>query len=369
MRLFYILIFTFSTMAFAEKSAKQSVDAKKSENEKKITLFDIEGDSTDKTSNLVLSFNKDLPDSDLKLEAHGSFVQLKLPNTFVPNSGEFIDLKSPYFTKAVVFQSGSQEGTLRVFVKGKAEDYLKASVADILGKKIIVTLDHQTLNSGEHIVALPPKAAISKKAETASIGGFDNKLQGKMTAVSIFCGVMLLGLLLLYYIRPYLRKRFKKHQLATGTAMETLAIHALSPKQKLALVQVGDEKILIGLSSDSISYIKTIGEKPVVQAAMAVAPAPIQQRSRSQMVSSARPKPQVKQNPRSVPAATKKVERESLNPAEKMLRAERENSESGVNIQLSKTRALTKTEDASGNSVEDIKKMIRQKLQQMPQIS
>ena len=161
--------------------------------------------------------------------------------------------------------------------------------------------------------------------------------------------------------------------------METISVHSLSPKQKLALVKVGGEKILIGLSQDSISYIKTVDERPALRSRMG-SPASMAAPVNPQTVPATRVKTApVKQTVVSESVKTKqpsKKKSEGLKPkskgnvAEKILnRNAEEGSEEGVQLQLSQNRTLAKQSDVGQSSVDDIKKLIRQKLKQMPQIS
>jgi len=360
---------------FALCSVTAFGDEKKEPKTSKSTLFEIKSEVTEKTTNVLLSFNQDFVDAKLAFEAHGSFLQLKLPSTFVPKSGEFVDLKSPYFTKAVAFQSGSEEGAVRIFVKGKAEDYLKSTVADILGKKVIVTLDHQTLNGGDKVVALPDEKSEEKKdaAALTGFGGFDQSLKSKMAGVAIFCTVMLVALVLLFLARPFIRKRFKAKTQRSGTDMETLSIHPISPKQKLTLVKVGGEKILLAVSPESVSYIKTIEEKPspsplvqrVVQRQAAPQPAQRTVVTKRKAGNKQFNPTDATAAPRKQPAQTQAKTRKS--PAERVL--EEESNSRGVDLQLSGTRAVARKQDAPATAVDDIRKIIRQKLKQMPQIS
>ena len=46
----------------------------------------------------------------------------------------------------------------------------------------------------------------------------------------------------------------------TKDSIKTLATYPISPKQQLKLVEVAGEKILLGVSGDSISYLKTVDE-------------------------------------------------------------------------------------------------------------
>lgn len=342
----------------------------------KYTLFKMEGDHGDKNSNVILSFDKNINWKDVKVEAHGTFLQLKLENTFVPDSGTFVDLSGPFFKKAVSFQSAKNQGAIRVFVNGKAEDLVDLTKAEVLGDKVIISLNHDGLAKGEITSVEKDPATLLKAAEAAPA---KDLLQGKLLTASIFCAVMIMALLLLFVLKPFIRKRFVKTKDLRMEEMRTLSIHSLSPKQKLALVQVGSEKILIGLSSDAISYIKTVDEPkaaPQVQRAVkqqTSRPAPVMRRPENNIQEAvqvarraAEKTQQNKQHSHNTESATQPAREVKLSPAEKLLQKE----DRGAKLELSRSRSIVRKEDAEKNfAVHDIKQMIRDKLKQMPQIS
>lgn len=74
---------------------------------------------------------------------------------------------------------------------------------------------------------------------------------------------MLFVVLALFLLAFYLFRRFSGVSGAKGTKdlIQVLAVHHVSPKEKLILVNVLDENILIGVTPQSISSLAVLGEK------------------------------------------------------------------------------------------------------------
>lgn len=126
----------------------------------------IDGES-DKAVSLVtvgLSNRPEWSDAEsLKIEDHGTFVQVVLPGTVVPSPGTFLDANSPVITKIAAFQvtnatSGqATDAAIRLFVNQDAAQVRQALVAELMADRVIVTLDHKKLTG------------ITEKSKVASV--------------------------------------------------------------------------------------------------------------------------------------------------------------------------------------------------------
>ena len=245
------------------------------------TLNDIQSDTDDNGSSINISLDKKTNwTKSPELQDHGSFIQIILPDTIVPEPGKFYDLKGPYFTKMGIFQLHEYDAGVRIFVNQNASLILKATSLDILNEHIILTLEHKKLveaitqaPTGQEMIAklkrnenLPAPAGLLKDDKTSQKNpgsaslGFKNSsgLRERLIATTGFIGIMLLGFLGLILVRPIIkRKRIfgldQKH-----IPIRTISTHLLAPKQKLALVEVAGNQILLGLSPGNISYLSTI---------------------------------------------------------------------------------------------------------------
>jgi flagellar biogenesis protein FliO len=245
---------------------------------------EVEGDLTIVTARL----NK-IPDwKEVPLEEHGTFLQIKLPQTQIPASGEFIDGNGPFLRKLATFQLPDEDGALRLFVNQDAGKAKLATTAELLGDRLIITIDHKKLEQliapqtakQETAADIIAKTSVEKnapapsdlintapKAETqasSEISGMPN-LAPQLMKVAAFCAVMFLGLIAAHWARA---RRIKKSRGSFDrpgpepVSLKVLSSVNIGPKQKLTLVQVGDQQILIGVSADAINMITTVESKP-----------------------------------------------------------------------------------------------------------
>ena len=90
-------------------------------------------------------------------------------------------------------------------------------------------------------------------------------LAPQLMKVAAFCAVMFLGLIAAHWARA---RRIKKSRGSFDrpgpepVSLKVLSSVNIGPKQKLTLVQVGDQQILIGVSADAINMITTVESKP-----------------------------------------------------------------------------------------------------------
>jgi len=73
---------------------------------------------------------------------------------------------------------------------------------------------------------------------------------------------MLFIVLALFLVAFYLFRKFSGHAGVKGASLiQVLAVHHISPKEKLMLVNVLNENILLGVTPQTISSLATLGEK------------------------------------------------------------------------------------------------------------
>lgn len=102
------------------------------------------------------------------------------------------------------------------------------------------------------LLALPVIAA----EPSANISGVD--MGGQMTK-------LLLGLLLvigLIFLLAWVLRRMQQFNPRSNQAIKLISSHALGPRERLLLVQVGSEQILLGLSAGRITPLHVL-EEPV----------------------------------------------------------------------------------------------------------
>lgn len=262
-----------------------------------LTLGQVDGEANDNSSFVNIRFNRKPDFEKVTVSSHGSFIQIDLPGTLIPNPGAFVDGNSPYVKKIAIFQLTNTDGAVRLFVTKSAADIQKSMRAEVLGNRVLVTIDHKKMNeiAAATLTAATGESPTPEQAATAAVttitpadvmhgkataeqagfatGGID--FREKLVKVAAFIGGLLFIATVLMMLRPIIRRRSRKKGKGANNepafGMSTIASMSLAPKQKLSLIQVGNEKILIAIGPESVTYIATIGAHTHPQMAMAQA--------------------------------------------------------------------------------------------------
>lgn len=269
-----------TTIALKTEKQTPSKSSEPSNASASLTLNSIQGETDNNTSFITIRLNQKPTWQDALIEDHGTFLQIALPNTFVAEPGKFYEGNSQYFKKMVAFQLNSKDAAVRVFVSEKASLVKASSKIDILNDLVVLKLDHTNLqkslsekssssvdsviSSTEVNKSIPEPAKLiqdNNATPISSIGSNVIDLRSKLTGVSIFSGIMLLGLLIMYFLRPIFKKS-RKQQISDIPMIKTLTTYPITAKQKLALIQVGNEKFLLAVSSNSVSFLSAVGVPP-----------------------------------------------------------------------------------------------------------
>lgn len=243
---------------------------------------DVEGDLTIVTARL----NRSPQWKAVEIEEHGTFMQIKLPQTLIPASGEFLDGNGPFLRKLASFQLGSEDGALRLFVNQDASKAKLATSAELLGDRIVVTIDHKKLeqlitpgqkstaaealtpvygnaNSSEQVTAVPSQESAAVASTSPNSVG-NRQLHAQLTKGAGICALLFMALLGLQFFksrRVRMRNQIKGAAQIEPVTMKVLSSISLGQKQKLTLVQVGTQQILLGLTPDHISLLTNIEDK------------------------------------------------------------------------------------------------------------
>jgi flagellar protein FliO/FliZ len=242
---------------------------------------EVDGDLTIVTARL----NKTPEWKATEIEEHGTFIQIKMPRTLIPSSGEFLDGNGPFLRKIASFQLGDEDGALRLFLNQDAAKAKMATSAELLGDRIIITIDHKKLEQlinpvataaaqnfdsssiSNNIESEAPVSETQNSESPATSAASDpviansTNLHEKLTQGAVLCGVLFLALLGFQLIRNRkfkLKTKQAQNQYLEPVTMRVLSSISLGQKQKLTLVQVGKQQILLGLTPDSINLLSTI---------------------------------------------------------------------------------------------------------------
>lgn len=321
------------------------------------TLGDVDGDSDEYNITLTTRLSKKpswpkVPE----IKEHGSFLQVHLPDTIVPDPGRFFDGPKPWVPKIAVFQLTPSEAGVRFFVQEHADAFKKASEIMVLDKRLVIAIDRKKLEDllaeakkkkkmeaefdhpDEPNVAIPiphppaeevlaqtkvdyaikapaallktepplrplddgsnpvreqakegsaaahfankeaasdaPPHNLPRSAQTTSEpaaaekgGDLANPLVDKLKEATSFFALLFVGLFIALGLKPWLARRRSLAQVgdADMVSMKMLSTLPLAAKQKLSLVQVGNERILLGVTPDSINLLASLGAGSGVQ--------------------------------------------------------------------------------------------------------
>jgi flagellar biogenesis protein FliO len=267
------------------RSDKRPDELKNSSKSAAITLgavtTEIDGDLTIVTARLNRS-----PDwKNLDIEEHGTFLQVRLPNTQVPASGEFLDGSGPFLRKLASFQTGADDGALRLFINQDAAKAKLASSAELLGDRIVITIDHkkleqlisptenkvtpavvQPVSSGDQQTALvSSQPSTPSQAETKRSTALPSQnLYAQLTKGAAVCALLFIGLLYAQFFKSRKARRggtAKSGDYLEPATMRVLSSISIGQKQKLTLVQVGGQQLLLGVTVDSINLLTNIDQR------------------------------------------------------------------------------------------------------------
>ncbi|NDE14193.1 hypothetical protein EBZ80_04610 [bacterium] len=430
-------------------------------------IVKIEGES-DKAVSIVTVALSGRPDwskeengSNPVVEDHGTFIQVLLPQTVVPSPGNFLDAHSPFITKIAAFQvpnakSGQPtDAAVRLFLNRDAAIVRKATFAEILADRLVVTLDHKKLDAaiaasgqimspasretpeagataeskepGQPLAPADlvkaevaqgtdpieePASSDSRERSTSANSGWTRvgakvpDLSGKLAIASGFSLFMLALLGIVYKwrrINPFNPKfedtgavrapstsRFKniiKHRVPQSEdgddfardtvrmTMKTISTMHVGPRQKLALVQVGSETVLLSISPTGIQFLTNVGSqsnRPQPVQMMQMATAPMQQISAPSPKSfeervAERDADQLEEVQTSRPRV-KPASRQGATTAKKVRVAI---TDSGISNLETGAEAATESRPAgkaSEKPSDDITRLIREKLRNLPVI-
>ncbi len=379
------MIFFLNFSTYAAEQKLKSKNKKSTKNSiSSWTLGKISVESQQDLSEVTIRLNAKPDWTNYQIKDHGTFIQIDLPKTLVPNPGEFINGAGPLVQKVAAFQSPKNSAGVRVFLSEDAALVKKSLKHDLLGDRILISIDHKKLaefvakdpantavssaeNSVQQVIdsteisnAIPaPANKIGKALDKASSLQFKNTkpLSKQLTNISIFSGVLLLGLAFFHIIRSRFKrtKQRKNSEKTLGEELKLISSHALAPKQKIQLIEVAGQKILLGVSPDGINYLTSIQEptKPLTTPQPQHSPVRIQQ---SNAVS-----PSIEQPKRLTKKATLEKPYQNASKHTKAI-----NPKSTIKKQPVAVRATQEHEPSM--AINDVTRLIREKLKNLPAI-
>ncbi len=251
-----------------------------------MTLGEIDGETTANLSLVTIRLDHTPSWKTLgPIQNHGSFLQIVLPGTIVPEPGKFYDGGNIYLPKIGAFQISPSDAAIRLFTSPStdASTLLKAVKAETLGSRIVVTIDPALLPKGvkgtessdaigpphvaqdltaDDVIAkttvrtdIPSPAETMKSPSALSPSPLRSHLTQLATGGAFLAALILIAI----GLKPYLRKRQSLLQKSDQSlAIKTLASLPLAARQKVSVIQVGNERILLGLTPDAITFLTVL---------------------------------------------------------------------------------------------------------------
>jgi flagellar protein FliO/FliZ len=255
---------------FAAEGAKKPTEPAAKQVDSKIENISIE--AIDANSVVTIKLNRHFSGDKPQIEDHGTFFQLKIPDTTVIDSGHFYDGQSPYFKKVAAVQVEEDDALVRIFVSRKSADLMPALTLDLLDDRLMLFLDHAALEKAgvtDHIAKkkedLAAQVVAATKVENTipdptsySKNLTGGKLMDKLGIVTGFLATIIVVAFAMFYLRGMFGR--KAPQAKKAPVLKPIATYAIAPKHKLSLIQVGGQQILIGVSPNGISYLTTVTE-------------------------------------------------------------------------------------------------------------
>ena len=130
----------------ASATAPEADDGAKRSPPPPITVGAIDGETEDKLTIVTIRLSGQ-PDwrEPPRIQDHGHFLQVILPKTVVTDPGRFFDGAGPFLSKIVAYQLSASDSVVRLFVHGDASRIKAVTSAELLGDRVLVTIDHSRL--------------------------------------------------------------------------------------------------------------------------------------------------------------------------------------------------------------------------------
>ncbi len=387
-----------TSWSFANEKLQQASPVK-GESDQIVNVGVVDGDATEEISIVNIRLSAKPPWRSLNIEDHGGFIQVTLPNTVVLDPGKFIEIKSPFFEKIVLYQAKPTLAIARIFTKEDAAKIRKFTDAEVLDARVVITLDHKGLradlsqkspliesntkvvdNAPIEVKAQPPAENEQIKAvatEIIEVQSEEDPLQKKIKLAAWISAFLIVLLLTALTSGRMIRNRKILESQQPAIQMKALSHLNLAPKQRLSLVQVGNEKILLSVCPDQISLITHIKDDVAIDASLIRKTGPqllegAQVRQKPAMAEEPIRRPiERHQTPKEKP---KEVASQIKRPVD-MQRPKAQAHASGKKISyaVGDEGIVSKLDKDSGNqsaerAIEDVTKLIRDKLKTLPRI-
>ncbi len=330
------------------------------------------------------------------LKVIDNFIEINLRDTVVAEGGITLPIKSPILKKMSAAQTDANTATVRVYTPKTPSLVAEATTVELLGSRLLVTLDHQTYNTNlakfnepntdfigpppPQLIAaadlpenqLMPSDLVKSRAADTALKGTPNTLRQKLLQTTGFSAFMLFLLVGIHAYKRFARKASLANKPgAELMKMETLSNLVVSPKQRISMIQVGDERFLIAVGPDQVNFLTALKStsapiSPIVakqleqarsfEQALATAPE-LPMPAKKELPVAVNKKPVLTAKPKAPAGLAKAATMPAAAPRGTPTKGQRIN----VRVSDSGVEDLTSKKTAS----DDVTRLIREKLQQL----
>lgn len=227
----------------------------------------ISSESSDKMSFVTIRLDRAPSFKKLYLEDHGSFLQIAFPQTIIAKPGEFVDGHGPYVAKVAAYQFSNDKSIVRIFLNQEASLVKQVSEVEILDSRVVFSLDHNALlpllpkTQAEKPQSLDTTKPTSQSTTVTTVRG-NKPYESYLVWIAGLLAVMSALTLIVLTFKRFARNQFLSYNGDQIVKMKAISHLSLAPRQKLSLVQIGPEKLLMSVSPDGISFLTKIEANP-----------------------------------------------------------------------------------------------------------
>lgn len=349
------LVATLASFAWIGNAAEQAAE------DRIVMLGDYRATADPNTSVVSLKLSHRPVWKDVKVEAHGNYLQVLLPGVTVPYPGKFAEGSGPFVKKIAPFQAQDELAIVRIFLSESASKVSGALHQELVDNRVVVTLDHAAINTVLGNVSGSSKSDATADGSINVVRAPQKNMFTMTRTIAIISLFMFLMIILFVGLKRLQRRQHAEALAGAEGRMREVDSLMISPKLKLSVVQVGGEKLVLSIGSDGCHLIKAL-DPPAQRPALAT----------RQLA------PEVQQKVDAEQAASrlvKKIERVNGGAKrEQVARAQKPNPEPKRSINykiddtgISQSKDEPKTEETS-QAVSDLTAMLRQKLSSLPKV-
>jgi flagellar biogenesis protein FliO len=190
-----------------------------------------------KDGKLKVLFSEPLKEADVEVQHLDHYIQMNIKNTKVSTQEPFLDIEHSLLKKVAIFQSTPDTAALRLFV--------------VDGQKVQDVDAKHSMTEGGLLINVPavPQAETSASAFGASRVDLGKSIQ----TVGAFSLVLILFGLISVFLKSYLQKKRFLDQ--SNLRIQSIASKVLGPRQKIELIEIEGQRILIGIAPENITML------------------------------------------------------------------------------------------------------------------